>query len=338
MTRTKTIHPENAESSGRNGNAGAEEHLARKPKRRGRPPTKRSTGAGSNGASDEGAASANKPERGKKPRPQVKINAAFKDLAPPLSPEQGRLLLQDAQKVGKWKEPFYLRKETGELLTGYSEYEICEEHKINYDIKEISLSDDHAALVWACKYVLLRLNPTRRGQSYILGKLYKSQLRQGERSDLDPSRSGEPRETTAEELGKLFGFGEKSIRRFADFAVKFDELAEESRSYKEPLRQKVLAGRTKLTAEQLKDLLAKGKRERTPLLKELVEKGRLPGSDKTKRRSDEVFVAAWQKLKKDDRPAALRALLADDDFKALLAEIQGRKDKRRRAADDLGDD
>lgn len=102
------------------------------------------------------------------------------------------------------------------ILDGYTRYGICTENDIPFKTKAISLPDRAACIDWISKNALGRRNLTEDEKSYLRGKRYNAEKKQGERHDLTSGQNVQ--KWTATKIADDFNVDEKTIRRDAKFA------------------------------------------------------------------------------------------------------------------------
>ena len=88
------------------------------------------------------------------------------------------------------------------LLDGHNRYAICEQHGVPYHLVEVSLPDLDAAQSWIIDHQDGRRNLTPNQLSYLRGKKYEIQKRQGKRTDLTSGKSYHKSHRTATALAQ----------------------------------------------------------------------------------------------------------------------------------------
>jgi ParB family chromosome partitioning protein len=87
----------------------------------------------------------------------LRIDPAFRDLIPPMHPDELRLLEQSLQSEG-CRDPLTLWAEECTLLDGHNRHEICTRFGIPFQTKPISFSSRAAAELWVIENQLGRRN------------------------------------------------------------------------------------------------------------------------------------------------------------------------------------
>jgi hypothetical protein len=99
----------------------------------------------------------------------LKINAGYKCLIPPLSSEELQQLEQNLIRDG-CREPLCVCNNT--ILDGHNRYEICTRLQIPFTIQRIYLKSCEEATAWICANQLGRRNITDETRKYLIGKRY----------------------------------------------------------------------------------------------------------------------------------------------------------------------
>jgi DNA modification methylase len=128
----------------------------------------------------------------------------------------------------------------GILVDGHNRYRLCTELGIPFVTQVRDFKDRDQALNWILCNQLARRNLTSESYSYLRGKRYELEKKQGERTDLvtsgkscQKSTETKPTLTTATKLAEQHKVSERTIRNDAQFAKAVDQLGPE-------LRKKVL--------------------------------------------------------------------------------------------------
>lgn len=150
----------------------------------------------------------------------IKIDAEFAALIPPLSAEERQQLEENIVEHGGARDPLvvWASKGTLTLLDGHNRYEICARLELPFDVHELRFKSREEAEDWIDKNQLGRRNLDARQMSLLRGRRYnRTKKGQGERG---PEKSGQNVQSfsTAESLAAEHGVNEKTIRRDGEFA------------------------------------------------------------------------------------------------------------------------
>jgi hypothetical protein len=137
------------------------------------------------------------------------------------------------------------------LLDGHNRYAICTQHGIAYGRHEISLPDWDSAQLWILRHQRGRRNATPNQLSYMRGKEYEIQKRQGKRTDLTSGNSYQKFPSTATALAQEHQRSEKTIRNDFAYVKALDTLAE---AVGKEVRDKVRDHDLKLTQTEVRAL------------------------------------------------------------------------------------
>jgi hypothetical protein len=188
------------------------------------------------------------------------IDPEFEGLCPPLSDEELAQLevniLADGCRdaIAVWEPEGAGGPQV--ITDGHNRYRLCTVHGIEYRVDVRPFESREEAINWIIDNQLGRRNMTPEQTSYLRGKRYNREKRQGERTDLvgaDTSgHQAQKSDTTAAAIGRQYGVDEKTIRRDGEFAKAIDELEEKVRK---DLRQVAL----KWKSREDKDRTTKGR-------------------------------------------------------------------------------
>ena len=87
----------------------------------------------------------------------LKIDDEFRQLIPPLSPDELKQLEENIVKDG-CREPLCVWNKI--ILDGHNRYEICTRHQISFKISYVFLRSREEAVAWICANQLGRRNIT----------------------------------------------------------------------------------------------------------------------------------------------------------------------------------
>jgi N6-adenosine-specific RNA methylase IME4 len=166
----------------------------------------------------------------------IKIDAEFAALIPPLSVEERQQLEENIVEHGGARDPLvvWASKGTLTLIDGHNRHEICTRLELPFDIHEVRFKGRDEARHWIVKNQLGRRNLTADSFTYLLGLDYKLEKkgngqRGPEKRDQNDQASG-----TAERLAKEHGVSPATVRR----AEKFYDEVENTPELKKAVEEK----------------------------------------------------------------------------------------------------
>jgi hypothetical protein len=182
----------------------------------------------------------------------ITIHPDLQSLIPPLRPEERAQLEANIVAYG-CHDPLIIWQEEQILLDGHNRYAICTQHSLDYGLHEVSLPDWDSAQLWILRHQRGRRNSTPNQLSYMRGKEYEIQRRQGKRTDLTSGKSYQKLPSTATAVGQEHQVSEKTIRNDFAYAKALDTLAE---TVGKEVRDKVRDHDLKLTQTEVRALAA----------------------------------------------------------------------------------
>ena len=151
---------------------------------------------------------------------ELKIDPDLRDLIPPLTEEEHRMLEDSILRDG-CDTP--LTVWNGTIVDGHNRYEICRAHDIPFAYEEKDFADMDAAKFWMLEHQLARrnLNSYQRSEMVLCFEpLLKERAKQnqGTRNDLDPnfrqnSVESSPSEFSDRKMAKMAGVSHDTIRK-----------------------------------------------------------------------------------------------------------------------------
>ncbi len=189
----------------------------------------------------------------------LKIDKEFKNLIPPLLPDERKQLEENLLQNG-CREPLCVWNKT--ILDGHNRYEICSRNQIPFKIAHIFMRSREEAVAWICANQLCRRNITDESRRYLIGKRYKTEqilgahnavgTNQYTRKEVSPKILNKPlfEETachTRERLGKEYRISHATVDKYGIYANAIDSL---SRVDPE-LTPKILSGQIKISQENI---------------------------------------------------------------------------------------
>lgn len=152
---------------------------------------------------------------------KITIDPEFKDLIPPLAPEELAQLEENIKREG-CRDPLVVWD--GTLIDGHNRYEICIRNGIHFDTVEMVFADREDAKDWMDRNQLGRRNLTPDQFTLLLGRRY-NRVKKGN-GQRGPEKLGQidPAKSTAESLAVQHGVSEKTVKRAGQFAAAVDKL------------------------------------------------------------------------------------------------------------------
>ena len=86
----------------------------------------------------------------------IKIDKDFKNLIPPLKPEEFKQLEENILSEKRCREAILTWK--GYIIDGHNRYYICQKHKIRFEILKLSFGSKEDVLIWIAEHQLGRRN------------------------------------------------------------------------------------------------------------------------------------------------------------------------------------
>lgn len=173
----------------------------------------------------------------------IQINPTFKSLIPALSAEEYAQLEQNIVKDG-CREPLILWGDV--LIDGHNRFDICTNNEIEFKTVRKEFSDENAAINWMIDNQLGRRNISPQQRDYLIGKRYKGEKKQGERTDLTLGQNV-PKSTTAEKIAQQNNVSEKTVKRAEKFADGVDAIAKINLE----LKEEILSGSSDYTKKEI---------------------------------------------------------------------------------------
>jgi len=149
----------------------------------------------------------------------IKIDAEFASLIPPLSAEERQQLEENIVEHGGARDPLvvWASKGTLTLLDGHNRYEICTRLELPFDVHELRFKSRDEAADWIDKNQLGRRNLDARQMSLLRGRRYnRTKGTQG--GDKKSTGQNVRLIDNAAALAAEHGVNEKTIRRDGEFA------------------------------------------------------------------------------------------------------------------------
>lgn len=174
---------------------------------------------------------------------RLQIDAEFKELIPPLKPEEYEQLEKNILEEGirdaivTWDSI---------ILDGHNRYKIAQEHDLPFVEMPMNFANRNEAKDWMIDNQLGRRNLEPNQRDYLIGLRYRGEKRQGERTDLT-SGQNVIKLDTAERLGEQYGITGRTVKRAEKFADGIDNISK----VRPELKQEILQGRSDFTKQEV---------------------------------------------------------------------------------------
>lgn len=172
---------------------------------------------------------------------RLQIDAEFKELIPPLKPEEYEQLEKNILEEGirdaivTWDSI---------ILDGHNRYKIAQEHDLPFVEMPMNFANRNEAKDWMIDNQLGRRNLTTEQWGYLLGLRYKGEkLSHGG----DRASAQSVHLKTAEKLGELHGVSRMTVQRAEKFADGIDNISK----VRPELKQEILQGRSDFTKQEV---------------------------------------------------------------------------------------
>ena len=201
----------------------------------------------------------------------ITIDKDFASLLVPHTEAERALLRASLLKEG-CQDDLIVWAETNILLDGHERYRLCQEEKLPFQVRRISLPDREAAVQFILARQAARRNLHPVASSYLRGKYYASiSKRPGARTNRT-SGTGK-RRWASEEVARQFGLDESTIRRDWVFARALDAVAED---FGAEFRTLVLTRQSSLSRKAIIGLARMAREERQRFLQRREEERSRP--------------------------------------------------------------
>jgi N6-adenosine-specific RNA methylase IME4 len=173
---------------------------------------------------------------------ELRVDAEFKALIPPLSAEERRQLEENLKADGRCIEPLVTWNDT--IIDGHNRYEICHEHGIDFETEEREFPDRDACKAWIIRHQFGRRNLSAYQRAELAMKLEpliaekaKEKQRDGGREKV-VQKSVEPPVKVQVELARVAGVSHDTIHKAKVIAAQATE----------PVKEKLRSGETSINA------------------------------------------------------------------------------------------
>lgn len=237
--------------------------------------------------------------------PTFRIRAEFRDLIPPLAPEELAALEASLVAEGGARDALIIWAERRVLVDGHHRHEICTRLGLPYTVKEMSFRSKEAAADWIDANQLGRRNLTPDQRTLLLGRRYnRAKKAQGGTGANQHSQKGKlcPSAQTADGIAKRHGVSPRTVKNAGRFAKAVDRL----KAVVDPgLEKRVVAGAAPPARSVVKaaELL-----ERSPLKAKALLNGELTFREAKREEKIETIKARSEKAEAQTPTGLVRDL------------------------------
>ncbi len=177
------------------------------------------------------------------------------------------------------RDPLVVWLEEGVLLDGHQRFELCREHRIDFEVVKVPLPNRQAAQDWMINNQTGRRNLAPERARYLRGKRYNAEKKShgGDRRVDEASPHGENLKT-AEVLAKRFNVSPATVARDGAYAEAVEELDKNS----EGAKKAILSGEANLSQKEVVEAAKLPAEEQKKAIEEARKRPGKRGSKKSK--------------------------------------------------------
>ena len=154
---------------------------------------------------------------------ELKIDPELRDLIPPLSEEEHRMLEDSIVRDG-CDTPLIVWNDT--IVDGHNRYDICRKHGVPFFYEVRSFADKEAAMFWMLEHQLARrnLNSYQRSELALKAKDYYTRIAQAnQKAGIDLGLNSAQGGRVSDKLAKLAGVGHDTIKKAKKISENADD-------------------------------------------------------------------------------------------------------------------
>lgn len=193
----------------------------------------------------------------------MRIDNEFKNLIPPLQPEEYRQLEENILNEGIRES---IITWNGIIIDGHNRFEIAEKHNLIFSTIEKEFADREEVKDWIDKNQLGRRNLTDDQRKIIIGRRYNREKKKAHRPEKRDQSDHVNSERTCERLAGEYRISSPSVRRYAKDAELFEKMEQE----KPELAREIWSGGKTLT-DIKKEEKVKARQEQIEEIKKKIE-------------------------------------------------------------------
>jgi hypothetical protein len=206
---------------------------------------------------------------------ELTIDSEFKNLIPPMKPEEFRGLKESIMNYGyDVLYPIVIWKNI--IIDGHNRYSICKELNIDFPVSEKEFNDRFEVINWIINNQLNRRSMTSEQRTYLIGKRYQEEKKEESKPKMKnnevPLITMRPTDSRIEQkLAEKYKVSPKTVRKAEKFANAIDEVA--SNASINPYR--ILGKEIRATRKDIVELSQKPAEVQKEII-ERVEKKEIP--------------------------------------------------------------
>ncbi len=151
---------------------------------------------------------------------KLQIDSEFQNSIPPLTEEEYKQLEENILAEG-CRDALIVWE--GVIIDGHNRYKVCQEHGIEFEVREKEFKSRDEAQDYIDRNQLGRRNLNPKQMSLIRGRIYNRRKRK-QGGDRKSSPQNEGLKCAAKTMAKEFGVGRSTIERDGQFAAAVDKL------------------------------------------------------------------------------------------------------------------
>lgn len=211
------------------------------------------------------------------------IDSEFKNLIPPMKPEEFQGLKENIVNNG-YDILYPIVIWNNIIIDGHNRYSICKEFNIQFSVSEKNFNNRFEVMNWIINNQLNRRSMTNEQRSYLIGKRYQEEKKEEGRpkigNNVVPLVTLRPNNSNIEQkIAEKYKVSPETVRKAEKFANAIDEVANNAsiNPYKILGREikatrKDIVGLSQQSAEVQKEIIEKVEKKEIPSIKSALKK------------------------------------------------------------------
>ena len=214
---------------------------------------------------------------------ELQIDSEFKNLIPPMKPEEFQGLKENIVNNG-YDILYPIVIWNNIIIDGHNRYSICKEFNIQFSVSEKNFNNRFEVMNWIINNQLNRRSMTNEQRSYLIGKRYQEEKKEESRpkigNNVVPLVTLRPNNSNIEQkIAEKYKVSPETVRKAEKFANAIDEVANNAsiNPYKILGREikatrKDIVGLSQQPAEVQKEIIEKVEKKEIPSIKSALKK------------------------------------------------------------------